>query len=176
MCSVATDAMDFDTALDFVIIRSNAMRPENTNGGLMAAIRAPVDLIVKRIAALGLSKSVVIAAYNASTQHVVSGDEDAVRLLIDNLAKDSIKGTVLSVNQGMITLGRFYGCFLMSLLGFHSHCIEKALAPIFDHMKHESDNISRPRLPHYSSVKGRALKGEERQDADYWVSNLGVSM
>ena len=43
-------------------------------------------------------------------------------------------------------------------------------------MKHESDNISRPRIPHYSSVKGRALKGDERQDADYWVSKMGMFM
>ena len=73
----------------------------------MAAIRAPEALIVKRIASLSLSKSVVIAAYNTSTQHVISGDEDAVKLLIDDLSKDSIKGTILSVNQGTMVVSCF---------------------------------------------------------------------
>lgn len=97
---VTAGCMDFETALEFVVVRSNAMRPENTNGGLMAAIRAPAEPIKKRIAALGLAESVTIAAYNSDTQHVVSGDEQAVRKLVDDLAKKSIKGTVLSVNQG----------------------------------------------------------------------------
>ena len=138
----------------------------------MAAIRAPEDVIVKRIASLGLSKTVVIAAYNAATQHVVSGDENAVRQLVDELAKDSIKGTILSVNQGMNRSLRRSENFDICFPGFHSHCIEKALAPIYEHLKHESDNISRPNIPHYSSVKGHALKDDERQDADYWVSSI----
>ena len=93
--------MDFKTALEFIVVRSNAMRPEFTIGGLMAAIRAPVAPIIKRTNALSLNSSVTIAAYNSDTQNVVSGDEASVRKLVDDLSIRSIKGTILSVNQGM---------------------------------------------------------------------------
>lgn len=93
--------MGFRVALELVIVRANAMRPKRTNGGLMAAIRAPAEPILKRITALGLSASVTITAYNADTQHVVSGDAEVVHKLVDDLAAKAIKGTVLSVNQGL---------------------------------------------------------------------------
>nr|WGJ61594.1 polyketide synthase 1 [Sanghuangporus sanghuang] len=150
--SVASGSMEFNTALEFVIVRSNAMRPERTNGGIMAAIRAPAEPIKKRIAALGLSEVVSIAAFNSDTQHVVSGDEQAVRKLVDDLAKKSIKATILSVNQG-----------------FHSHCIEPSLGPIREHLERNADEISKPTIPYFSSVEGRALKNGERPDAGYWV-------
>nr|AKE48477.1 putative water-soluble melanin synthase [Inonotus obliquus] len=150
--AVTSGSIEFDVALEFVVARSNAMRPERTNGGLMAAIRAPVEPINKRIAALGLSDVVTIAAFNTNTQHVVSGDEEAVRKLVDDLAKKSIKATVLSVNQG-----------------FHSHCIEPSLKPIREHVESITNEISKPTIPFFSSVEGRALKSEELPDANYWV-------
>lgn len=150
--AVTAGCMEFSTALEFVVARSNAMRPERTNGGLMAAIRAPADPIKKRISALGISDLVTIAAYNSDTQHVVSGEEQAVRTLVDDLAKKSIKGTVLSVNQG-----------------FHSHCIEPSLAPIRQYMENNAEDISAPTISYFSSVEGRAIKTGEVLDASYWV-------
>ena len=79
--------MSFETALEFVIVRANAMRPENTAGGLMAAVRSPVEPILERIVALGLKDTVSIAAYNADMQHVVSGDAASVRTLVKSLPK-----------------------------------------------------------------------------------------
>ena len=165
---VASGCMDFETALDFVIVRSNAMRPEKTDGGIMAAIRAPADPIKKRIAALGLSMSVSIAAFNSETQHVVSGDEKAVRKLVDDLAKKSIKATILSVNQGLFVITNL-GRQTDFRKGFHSHCIEPSLGPIREHLEHNADEISKPAIPFFSSVEGRALKNGERPDANYWV-------
>ena len=94
--------MTFESALEFVIVRANAMRPENTNGGLMAAIRSTAEPILERIAALGLSETLSIAAYNADMQHVVSGDAVSVRAIVDDLSKQNVKATVLSVTQGIL--------------------------------------------------------------------------
>ncbi|KAI5116194.1 hypothetical protein M0805_005182 [Coniferiporia weirii] len=98
--AVVTGVMNFSTALEFAIVWANAMRPEHTDGGLMAALRAPVEPINKRIAALGLSKTVSIAAYNSDMQDVVSGDAQLVRRLVDDLTAKAIKGAILPVNQG----------------------------------------------------------------------------
>ena len=57
--------MSFKIALDFVIVRANAMWPENTNGGLMAAIRSLVEPILECTSALSLEEKISIAAYNA---------------------------------------------------------------------------------------------------------------
>ncbi|KAH8110239.1 hypothetical protein DFH11DRAFT_1514493 [Phellopilus nigrolimitatus] len=151
--AVASGAMDFRKALDFVVVRSNAMRPELTNGGIMAAIRSPFEPIMKRISALGLSSLVTIAAYNSDTQHVVSGDEQAVRKLVADLSAKGIKGTVLPVNQG-----------------FHSQCIDSSLGPIRECLERQESNLVPPTIPYYSSVEGRSLKPGELLDADYWVT------
>ncbi|KAI5117731.1 hypothetical protein M0805_002076 [Coniferiporia weirii] len=150
--AVVTGVMNFSTALEFVIVRANAMRPEHTDGGLMAALRAPVEPINKRIAALGLSKTVSIAAYNSDTQNVVSGDAQSVRRLVDDLTAKAIKGTILPVNQG-----------------FHSQCIDAALVPIRSCLERLGGSIGKPTIAYYSSVEGRALKSDERLNADYWV-------
>ncbi|THH06897.1 hypothetical protein EW145_g3760, partial [Phellinidium pouzarii] len=150
--AVVSKAMSFRVALEFVVVRANAMRPERTNGGLMAAIRAPAEPIIKRITALGLSASVTIAAFNADTQHVVSGDAEAIRKLVDDLAAKAIKGTVLSVNQG-----------------FHSHCIDASLGPMREYFERQEFSPGQPTLPYYSSVEGRALMNGEKLDAGYWV-------
>lgn len=99
---VTSKAMSFETALDFVIVRANAMRPENTNGGLMAAVRSTVEPILERISALGLKESLSIAAYNADMQHVVSGEAGSVRTLVNDLSSKNVKATVLSVTQGTV--------------------------------------------------------------------------
>ncbi|THH08781.1 hypothetical protein EW145_g2471 [Phellinidium pouzarii] len=93
--AVVSKAMSFRVALAFVVVRANAMQPERTNGGLMAAIRASAEPVIKRITVLGLSASVTIATYNADTQHVVSGDAEDIHKLIDDLTAKAIKGTVL---------------------------------------------------------------------------------
>ncbi|KAI5117734.1 hypothetical protein M0805_002079 [Coniferiporia weirii] len=150
--AVVTGVMNFSTALEFVIVRANAMRPERTDGGLMAALRAPAEQIERQIATLDLSMTVTVAAYNSDTQHVVSGDAQSVHRLVDDLAAKSIKGTILPVNQG-----------------FHSQCIDAALVPIRGCLDRLGDSIGTPNIAYYSSVEGRALKTDERLSVDYWV-------
>lgn len=163
--------MDFQKALDFVVVRSNAMRPELTNGGIMAAIRSPFEPIMKRISALGLSSLVTIAAYNSDTQHVVSGDEQAVRKLVADLSAKGIKGTVLPVNQGSLDFSKtvISAQSLIHFVGFHSQCIDSSLGPIRECLERQESNLSQPTIPYYSSVEGRLLKPGELLDADYWV-------
>ncbi|THH03281.1 hypothetical protein EW145_g6382 [Phellinidium pouzarii] len=150
--AVATKALDFRTALEFVVVRANAMRPELMKGGLMAAVRAPVELIMKEVEELGLETFVTIAAYNAETQQVVSGDAESVRKLVDGLSAKEIKSTVLPVNQG-----------------FHSHCVDAALGPIRECLERRGDKLGPPILPYYSSVEGCVLKVGKPLDTEYWV-------
>jgi len=93
---VAADVLDFETGLDVVRLRSQAMAVAcAANPGAMAAVlggtRAVIDTV---IAECDASESVWIANYNSPLQIVLSGDAEKLRQVSEALKQQGVRRVV----------------------------------------------------------------------------------
>ncbi|MBH8561399.1 type I polyketide synthase [Nostoc sp. CENA67] len=120
-------------------------------GGKMAAVFAEEDLVREAIAPY--HNSVSIAAINGSQQTVISGSEQALQEVLDNLEADFITSRPLTVSHA-----------------FHSHFME----PILDEFEQTASQIQfhAPRLPLVSNLTGKIFTSQETPKADYWCRHI----
>lgn len=97
---VISDALSFETALQFVVKRANFLRSDPSRPGGMAAIATSDDRIAQYISEMGIQDQVSIAVYNAADSNVVSGEMKALEKLMAAVKRDGIRATKLAVGQG----------------------------------------------------------------------------
>jgi acyl transferase domain-containing protein len=66
----------------------------------MAAIAASEAAISQSICDLHIGDRVAIAVFSSRENHVVSGDLDAIRILVSHVKKTGVRATLLNVDQG----------------------------------------------------------------------------
>jgi len=66
----------------------------------MAAIAAPEEAVERYITKLGIRDRAVVAVYNATDGHVVSGEKGAVESVLSAAKMDGLRGTKLNIDQG----------------------------------------------------------------------------
>jgi acyl transferase domain-containing protein/NADPH:quinone reductase-like Zn-dependent oxidoreductase/SAM-dependent methyltransferase/aryl carrier-like protein len=119
-------------------------------GGAMAALFAPEARVREGIAPFGEALSV--AALNAPTETVVSGEASAVEAALEQFAADGIKGKPLAVSHA-----------------FHSHRLEPVLEAFAEAAGRVTYRL--PALPVVSNRTGE-VAGDEIATAEYWVRHL----
>ena len=119
--------------------------------GAMAAVFADKDRVAKAITPH--SKDVSIAAFNGPENIVISGRDIAVQAILDELAKDGIKASRLSVSHA-----------------FHSPLMDS----ILDSFEKVATSItySKPRIALVSNVTGNLIPFEEISQPSYWRTHI----
>jgi acyl transferase domain-containing protein len=97
---VEAGALSYEHGLQFVISRAKILSPRQDSPAGMAAVAASAATISDCIRGLQLVDRVVIAVFSGPANHVVSGDLDAISILISHLKKTRIRATLLNVDQG----------------------------------------------------------------------------
>ena len=120
-------------------------------GGVMAAVQA--DEATVRAALGRLGGGVDLAAVNAPSSLVVSGEASAVARLCEGLAASGVKSKVLSVSHA-----------------FHSSLMEPMRAEFQSVAGRVT--MTAPRLPLFSNLTGQAFRAGEVPDALYWSRHV----
>ena len=142
--------LTLEDACELVAARGRLMQglPE---GGAMAAIEADEGELHDSLD--GLSGKVALAGVNGPSAVVVSGDEDAVELLIEHWRGAGRDASRLRVSHA-----------------FHSPRME----PILDTFRAEVGrlSLSAPRIPIVSNVTGQILSDAEATSPRYWARHV----
>ena len=144
--------LDLADACRLVEARGRLMQSLTSEGnGGMAALETNAAEATVAISALGLHSKVDIAGYNTPTQTVISGDIDAVELVMAHVARElACKTTKLNVSHA-----------------FHSHHMDEMM-PAFQATA-ETIQFNTPKLPVVSSLTGRLAERGQLERPDYWV-------
>ncbi|MGZ9164529.1 MAG: type I polyketide synthase, partial [Anaerolineales bacterium] len=120
-------------------------------GGVMAAVFTNQARVAKAIAPY--SKDVSIAAINGLENIVISGRDASMQAVLDDLAKDGIKASRLSVSHA-----------------FHSPLMD----PILDAFEQTAASLtySKPKISIVSNVTGELIPGEQIGQPSYWRTHL----
>ncbi|KAF8217016.1 hypothetical protein K438DRAFT_2007710 [Mycena galopus ATCC 62051] len=152
--AVAAGTMSFELGLQFVVARATMLSPHPDHPAGMAAVAANAEIISKCIQDLNLVDRVVISVFSSAGNHVVSGDLEAIRILLSHVKQISIRATLLNVDQG-----------------FHSHCIDPAV-PQLEAWNADHEKYFRPlNLPLFSTVLGKQVTENESLGPRYWVDH-----
>ncbi|KAF8216995.1 hypothetical protein K438DRAFT_1798123 [Mycena galopus ATCC 62051] len=152
--AVAAGAMSFELGLQFVVSRAKMLSPHPDHPAGMAAVAANADIISKCILDLNLVDRVVISVFSSAGNNVVSGDLEAVRILVSHVKNTGIRATLLNVDQG-----------------FHSHCIDPAV-PQLEAWNADHEKYFRPlNLPFFSTMLGKQVAENESLGPRYWVDH-----
>lgn len=146
--SCAADVFSLEDAMRLVIARG-ALMHRVPSGGAMAAIWAgesAIRTLIDRIA-----PDITVAAMNGPLNTVVSGDRDALKLLLAELDRQEIKYRELHISNG-----------------FHSPRTE----PILDEFEAVAGELTHkpPRLPVISNLTGEVMTAAP--DRIYWRRHL----
>ncbi|MEM9271361.1 MAG: type I polyketide synthase [Cyanobacteria bacterium P01_F01_bin.143] len=138
-----------EDALTLVAHRGRLMQQLPAGGG-MVALMASVEQAENAIAPY--AQQVAIAAFNGPTNIVISGEQQALEVICQQLEKQRIKTKALQVSHA-----------------FHSHLIEPMLeefAAITGSIKY-----SQPQINLISNVTGKRIT-EEIATTEYWVNHV----
>ncbi len=142
-----------DDACRLVVARGGLMQALPT-GGAMLAVRASADELAEIVAA---EPEVGFAAVNSQRDVVLSGDSDALARIALILAEQKLIARPLEVSHA-----------------FHSPLMEpmrEAFAEIASTISYEP-----PRIPIYSTLRGRLLETGEPMDAAYWCEHIAATV
>ncbi|HWO65136.1 MAG TPA: type I polyketide synthase, partial [Umezawaea sp.] len=143
-------ALTLADAVRVICRRGQAIRTVSGRGR-MAAVELAAEAVRDELR--GVENRVSVAAVNAPTSTVISGDPDAVE----------------EVAAGLQARGVF--CRVLQSVDFASHSpqMEPLVAGLADAL---SDlGPTSPRLPMYSTVTGEAVAGDSL-DGEYWAANI----
>lgn len=79
---VISEALTFETGLQFVVTRARVLRSDPAFPGGMAAAAASEDVVAGYVTERHLQHQISIAVYNTADNNVVSGDMRAVEKLM----------------------------------------------------------------------------------------------
>jgi len=68
----------------------------------MVAVAATEEVVERYITKLGIRDRAVVAVYNATDGHVISGEKRAVESLLSAAKMDGLRGTKLNIDQGTV--------------------------------------------------------------------------
>lgn len=86
--------------MEFVVARAKILSSDPERPAGMAAIAANQAAILNYIGHLNIADRVAIAVFSSPDNHVVSGDLDAIRILVSHVKKMGIRAALLNVDQG----------------------------------------------------------------------------
>jgi acyl transferase domain-containing protein len=135
----------------------------------MAAIAADAVAISKYINNLQFMDRVGISVFSSPTNHVVSGDMDAINVLVSHVKKAGIRATPLNVDQGRPERLKPNNSLIVISQGFHSHCIDAALPELRAWFEGRANEIRPLQLPLFSTVLGRQVAPHQSLEPHYWV-------
>ena len=150
VAACAAGIFDLKDGLRLVAERGRLMQ-ELPGDGAMAAVFAD-EMLVKDFIG-GYSKRVSIAAFNGPRNVVVSGSEDDVQALLEELEREGIEGRRLTVSNA-----------------FHSPAVQ----PILDKFEQIAAevNYSDPEINLISSVTGQLVERREVSCASFWRRHM----
>ncbi len=150
--TVISDALSFETGLQFVVKRANVLRSDHTRPGGMAAIATSDSRIAQYISEMGQQDQVSIAVYNAADSNVVSGEMKALEKLMAAVNRDGIRATKLAVEQGMMFV---FKVMSISFDGFHSHSIAPGLPALKEWLDEHVGSMKSLGKTFFSTVRPR---------------------
>jgi acyl transferase domain-containing protein len=142
-------ALDLEDAIRVIAHRGRFMQ-EATGNGTMASVALPLDDVEAHIAAYG--EQISIAAVNAPTATVISGETAAMAEVVASLRAAGVDVQPLPVNYA-----------------FHSHQMERHAGDLGVALAGLEPRPSRLRF--VSTVTGEVVDGPDL-GADYWASNV----
>ncbi|KAJ7768218.1 hypothetical protein B0H16DRAFT_1686400 [Mycena metata] len=152
--AVEAGALSFELGLQFAVARAKILAPVPGSPAGMAAIAATASTIAELIADLHLADRLTISVFNNESNHVVSGDSEAVATLVSHVKTIGTRATFLNVDQG-----------------FHSHCIDPALPKLEAWITEHMPTLRPLELPLFSTVLGTTLTLQQTLEPHYWVEH-----
>ena len=148
--AVVAGVLTADDALELVIERANRMQALPA-GGLMAAVAAPESVVTSHLEKTA-RRDVAIAAINAPSETVISGERLGVEDLLAGLETDGFTHRVLTTSHA-----------------FHSPLIEPAL----EHLTRAAERFgfASPSIPLVSNLTGGFADAGLLADPGYWASH-----
>ncbi|KAF5022960.1 hypothetical protein F66182_4985 [Fusarium sp. NRRL 66182] len=148
----AAGILDLSDACRLVITRSRLMQAVSCHGSMASveASGAEVTAVIERLSQTG---QVHIAGYNTPSQTVVSGDTDAVRVVVAHFTEASRKTKLLDTSHA-----------------FHSHHMDSILGDF--RAVAQTVQFNPPKIRIISSMTGRAAEEGELERAEYWVQQV----
>ena len=98
--SVEAGALSYELGLQFVVARAKILSPHPDCPAGMAAVAANAVTISNYIYKLQLMDRVEISVFSSANNHVISGDLDAIGILVSHVKETGIRATLLNVDQG----------------------------------------------------------------------------
>ncbi len=140
--------MTLEEALALVAARGRLMQ-SLPSGSMLSVPLAEADVLPALEGFADLS----IAALNAPGRSVVSGPEDSIAALAEQLAERGVRARRLHTSHA-----------------FHSGMMEPILAPFLDEVRRV--DLQPPRIPYVSNLTGTWIRDEEATDPGYWAKHL----
>ncbi|MFE3020926.1 type I polyketide synthase [Streptomyces sp. NPDC059256] len=140
--------VSLEDACRLVVARGRLME-DLASGGVMVAVEASEADVLPLLA--GLEDQVGIAAINSPTSIVLSGVEDAVTTVVEQLGERRSKALTVSH-------------------AFHSPLMD----PMLDAFRSVAESVTfhEPKLPIVSTVTGRPITTGEISNPEYWVQHI----
>ncbi|MBB2148390.1 polyketide synthase [Pedobacter gandavensis] len=142
--------LDLQDALNIIATRGQLM--SELPGGSMLSVREKAE-ILKPL----LSEQIAIAAINSPDLCVLAGNDDAITAFTAILNEKEIANRLLHTSHA-----------------FHSYMMDPVLEPFTKELLQLKFNA--PRLPIYSTVKGRKMTDQEATDPSYWAKHLRATV
>ncbi|KAK7033257.1 6-deoxyerythronolide-B synthase EryA1, modules 1 and 2 [Favolaschia claudopus] len=152
--AVQAGVFTYELGLRFVIARARILAPLPDHPAGMASIAASSSVVSSYIQALHLEHRAVISVFSSPSSHVVSGDWEAITILVSHAKKLGVRATILNVDQG-----------------FHSHCIDARLPQLKTWLADHENELRPLDLPLFSTVLGKLVKHNESLDSGYWIDH-----
>jgi [acyl-carrier-protein] S-malonyltransferase len=146
--AVTAGALSLEDAALLVAVRGAFMQYLPAGGGMMA-VRADADDVAELLAA---EEAVVVAAYNGPQSITLAGDLLGLDRVQQALAARKVAARRLQVSHA------FHSPLMRPMLRRFARVLERVPSAV-------------PRLPYYSTVRGRKLSGEAL-GAAYWVEQV----
>jgi acyl transferase domain-containing protein len=97
---VIAGGLTYELGLELVTKRSEILRSDPAHPGGMAIVAASKGTITELLRHLGLEGRLVIAVYNGSQSHVVSGELVALDVFLLTAKNKGLRASKLKVTQG----------------------------------------------------------------------------
>ena len=151
VAATVAGVFSLEDALEIVATRGQLMQKCPPGG--MLAVSLTETQVKPYLVKSNLNSDLTIAVINASNMCVVSGSNDAITKLEENLTAEGISSRRLHTSHA-----------------FHSPMMESAIEPFVTKM--QQIKLHPPSLPFISNVTGTWITPEQATDPNYWGNHL----